>query len=389
MIFISRPLEFASIFWLLALALVATACAPGDDAGDETGDEPRSILFSVEAGEPYPDVEEEVHLRNVRQLTFEGENAEAYFSFDGTKLVFQRSPPEGGCDQIFTYDLATGDTTMVSTGEGRTTCSYYYPSGDRILYSSTHHEMEACPAPPDFSRGYVWPVYESYDIFVTDPRGSEHVQLTDVPGYDAEATFSPTGERIIFTSSRHGDLDLYTMNSDGSDVTRMTREVGYDGGAFFSPDGSKIVWRAHYPESEEEVADYRSLLRQGLIRPSTLDIYVMDATGRDKRRITDNEAANFGPYWHPDGDRILFSSNMDDPDGREFDIYMIDLDGDDLERVTFTGGFDGFPVFSPDGRHFVWGSNRNPSHEGNTNIFIAEWVELPEGAATEDSADEG
>ncbi|HZD05862.1 MAG TPA: hypothetical protein VE173_13125, partial [Longimicrobiales bacterium] len=279
------------------------------------------------------------------------------------------------CDQIYTMDLATGDTALVSTGEGRTTCSYFFPDGDRILYSSTHHVSPACPPRPDYSRGYVWPVYRDYDIFVTEPATGGLVQLTDTPGYDAEATISPLGDRMVFTSVRDGDLDLYSMNLDGSDVTRLTRVVGYDGGAFFSPDGSKVVWRAHYPQTEEAVRDYRELLGEGLIRPTTLEIMVMNADGTDQRQLTRNGAANFAPFWHPSGKKVLYASNVADPEGRDFDLYMIGLDGADPERVTWAEDFDGFPVFSPDGRWLVWGSNRNPSHEGNTNIFIAEWVE--------------
>jgi Tol biopolymer transport system component len=383
----------------LTALIVSAACAAPDDSPAEGGEtEPSAASaagtaqtgpgpdFEIGAGQPFADVPEETHLRNVRQLTFEGENAEAYFSFGGTRLVFQRTPSgsEGACDQIFTLDLASGDQELVSTGQGRTTCSYFYPDDDRILYSSTHLASASCPAPPDYSRGYVWAVYPGYDIFVTEAGGGDAdplVRLTDTPGYDAEATISPVGDRIVFTSVRDGDLDLYSMALDGSDVRRLTNRLGYDGGAFYSPDGSKIVWRAHYPESEEEVADYLSLLEAGLIRPTTLEIWVADADGSNARQITDNGAANFGPYWHPSGQKIVFASNMDDPTGRDFDIYMIDVDGSNLERVTHTPDFDGFPVFSPDGRYFVWGSNRNMAHEGNTNVFIAEWVEG--GGATE------
>jgi Tol biopolymer transport system component len=222
-------------------------------------------------------------------------------------------------------------------------------------------------------------VYPTYDIFVADEDGEVVGQLTDTPGYDAEATISPRGDRIVFTSMRDGDLDVYTMALDGSDVRRITDRLGYDGGAFFSPDGSKIVWRAHYPETPEDQSDYRSLLADGLIRPTVLEIWVANADGSDARQITSYGAASFAPFFHPDGRRIVFSSNMDDPTGRDFDIYMIGVDGEGLERITWTPGFDGFPMFSPDGRHFVFGSNRNESHPGNTNVFVAEWVEEPEG----------
>ena len=318
--------------------------------------------------------QDEVHLANVRQLTFSGENAEAYFAFDGSRLIYQSTSRDGGCDQIYTMNLDGSDKQMVSTGEGRTTCAYFYPGGDRIVYSSTHHFNASCPAVPDFSQGYVWPVYPSMDIFVADADGSNLRQLTNEFGYDAEATVSPVGDRVVFTSMRDGDLEIYSMNLDGSDVRRLTHTPGYDGGPFYSPDGSKIVFRASRPTGTA-LADYRALLAEGLIRPSALEIFVMDADGSDVRQITDNGAANFAPYWHPSGEKVLFSSNMHDPTGRDFEIYMIDIDGTDLERITYSEGFDGFPVFSPDGRYLVFGSNRNQAMEGETNVFIAEWVE--------------
>ncbi len=316
----------------------------------------------------------ETRLANVRQLTYEGENAEAYWSFDGTRLVFQSRPPgRDECDQIYILDPATGQRQLVSTGLGRTTCAYFYPSGGRILYSSTHHYNRVCPAPPDFSRGYVWALYPSFDIFTSRTDGSDLRRLTTSYGYDAEATFSPVGDRIVFTSLRDGDLDLYSMAPDGSDVRRLTNRLGYDGGAFFSPDGTKIAWRAHYPETTEEREDYLRLLAEGLIRPSALELYVADADGSNPRQITNNGAANFAPYWHPSGQHIAFSSNMHDPRGRDFEIYLVGVDGAGLERVTWSDGFDGFPVFSHDGDELVFASNRNQAHDGNTNIFIAEW----------------
>ena len=319
----------------------------------------------------------ERHFGDMEQLTFGGQNAEAYFSFDGRRLVYQTTPQDAGCDQIYTMTLDGGDRRLVSTGTGRTTCSYYYPSGRQILYSSTHHFDVACPAPPDYSMGYVWPIYPSFDVFVVDSAGGEPRQMTHEFGYDAEATFSPRGDRIVFTSMRDGDLELYTMRPDGSDVQRLTHEPGYDGGAFFSPDGSRIVWRAHHPESEQELADYRALLARGLIRPGSLDIYVMNADGTNQRRLTDNGKANFAPYWHPTGEWIAFSSNMDDPRGRDFEIYVMRSDGSELERVTFSPEFDGFPVFSHDGRTLVFASNRNGAQPGDTNIFRAEWIANP------------
>ena len=322
-------------------------------------------------------MEGEVHLSNVRQLTSGGENAEAYWAFDGSQLIYQARKPGAECDQIYVLDPESGDTRMVSTGEGRTTCSYFYPSGNEILYSSTHHHNAACPPNPDFSMGYVWPVYETYDVFASNLDGSGLRQLTTEEGYDAEATFSPTGDRIVFTSARDGDLELYSMAPDGSDVIRLTDRPGYDGGAFYSPDGSKIIWRAHYPGEGPELEDYRRLLSQGLLRPGELEIYIMDADGSNQRQLTQLGGANFAPYWHPSGEKILFSSNHHDPDGRDFEIYMINLDGSGLTRITYSEGFDGFPVFSPDGQHLVFGSNRNNGGTSDTNVFIGEWIENP------------
>lgn len=331
--------------------------------------------FVIGAGRPVESNPEEPRLRNVRQLTFGGENAEAYFSFDGTKLIYQSTGREGGCDQIHIMDLATGETNLVSTGEGRTTCAYFYPGGDQVLFSSTHHYDQACPARPSMARGYVWPLYPTYDIFVANPDGSGLRQLTDTGAYDAEATISPMGDRIVFTSTRDGDLELYSMALDGSDVRRLTHSEGYDGGAFFSPDGTRIAFRAHYPEDPEELEDYRRLLQEDLIRPSLVDLYVMNADGSNKVRLTDNGAANFAPFWHPDGRRLIFSSNLLDPRGRHFELFMIGDAGSGLERITSFEDFDGFPMFSPDGRFLVWASNRFQERPGETNVFIAEWVE--------------
>ncbi|MGE0405514.1 MAG: hypothetical protein AB7O65_04375 [Candidatus Korobacteraceae bacterium] len=321
----------------------------------------------------------EHHLRNVRQLTFEGQNAEAYFSFDDRSLIFQYSGEGAPCDRIYTMSLegpatASPKPVLVSSGKGRTTCAYFFPAGDRILYASTHLGGDACPPRPDYSRGYVWPIYDTYDLFTAKRDGSDLRRLTSTPGYDAEATISRDGRKIVFTSMRDGDLDIYTMNADGSGVRRLTDAIGYDGGAFFSADGSKIVYRAFHPKTAAETADYKKLLAEGLIRPGTLDLWVMNADGSGKRRITSNKAANFGPFWHPDGKRIIFSSNMGDPKGMEFDLYLINADGSGLERVTHTPDFDGFPMFSSDGKKLVWASNRNGKKPRETNLFMAEWA---------------
>jgi Tol biopolymer transport system component len=306
-------------------------------------------------------------------LTDGGENAEAYWSFDGAALIFQSTRPPYACDQIFSLDPATGATRLVSTGTGRTTCAYWYPDGVRYLYASTHLGDAACPPPPDMSRGYVWALYPAYDIFVAAAGADSLIRLTGAPGYDAEATISPRGDRIVFTSTRDGDLDIYTMNLDGSDVRRLTTEPGYDGGPFFSPDGALIVYRAHHPQTAAELADYRALLAQDLIRPSRLDIWVMNADGSDKRRVTELNCASFAPFFHPAGRRIIFSTNHPNPRSREFDLWLVDMDGGNLEQVTFTPEFDGFPMWAPDGRRFVFCSNRHNGGPNETNVFVTEW----------------
>jgi Tol biopolymer transport system component len=340
------------------------------------------ILFTTRTEKPadeempnliYPG---EMHFKNLRQLTFSGENAEAYFSADGKRLIFQAHDGPGLCDQIYILDLETMETRMVSTGDGVTTCSYFqYPDDQKIIYASTHLAAKECPPPPDYSRGYIWKLHPGYDIFQANPDGSQLVRLTDAPGYDAEGTYAEDGSRIVYTSMASGDLEIWTMKPDGSDKQMLTDRLGYDGGAFYSHDGSKIVWRAYYPETPEEIADYKALLADNSIRPMALQIRVMNADGSGKIQVTHNEAANFGPYFFPDDKRIIFSSNMDDPRGRNFELYAVNVDGSGLERITQYEGFDGFPMFSPDGRYFVFASNRNAAKEGDTNIFICEWVD--------------
>lgn len=337
----------------------------GSDPGADAGVLPRTL-------QPDP---REVHFGELRMLTDGGENAEAYFSFDGSRLIFQSTRPPYGCDQIFETAVSGGPQELVSTGTGRTTCAYFLPGDQDVLYASTHLGGEACPPKPDHSRGYVWPIYDSFDIFRSRLDGSKLVRLTDTPGYDAEATVSPRGDRIVFTSIRDGDLDIYTMNLDGSDVVRLTDELGYDGGPFFSPDGRKIVYRASHPTDPEEIEDYTSLLANGLIRPGRLEVWVMNSDGTDKRRVTDLGVAAFAPFFHPSGEKIIFSSNYGNPSGREFELFMVDLDGSNLEQITFSEGFDGFPMWAPDGKTFVFCSNRHNSKPGETNIFVTEWID--------------
>ncbi len=322
------------------------------------------------AGPTYPG---ERHLRNIRQLTFGGENAEAYFSFDGRELIFQSTREGRTCDQEYVMDTAGRHARRVSNGQGRTTCGYFFPAGDRLLYSSTFAHDPACPPPPDRSKGYVWPL-EELTIYTARPDGSELRPLAPAPGYNAEATISKDGW-IVFTSTRDGDLELYKMRLDGTGLVRLTHAPGYDGGAFFSADGKRIVYRASRPRTPEELAEYQDLLAKHLVRPTVLEIWVMDADGNAQRQVTTLGAASFAPFFHPDGKRIIFASNVGDPRGRNFDLYLVNDDGTGLERVTTYDGFDGFPMFSPDGKQLVFASNRNGSKPGETNVFIADWVE--------------
>ncbi len=316
---------------------------------------------------------EEKHLSNIRQLTFGGQNAEGYFSFDETKLIFQSTRDSFHCDQEYIMDLASGNSRLVSTGKGRTTCGYFLPGDRTILFSSTHHLRSECPDPPDYSKGYVWMVSPEYDIFTASADGSDLKQLTTTPRYDAEATVSPTGDKIIFTSLRNGDLDLYSMSVHGSDITQLTNELGYDGGAFYSWDGKQIVYRAWHYTDTAEVRKYTEALAQNLVRPTKMEIMVMNADGSDKRQITRNGAANFAPFFLPDNKRIIFASNMNDPKGRNFDLYLINNDGSGMEQITFNPTFDSFPMFTRDGKKLVFASNRNGKLQGETNLFIADW----------------
>lgn len=337
-----------------------------------TGRSLRSVSSSV--SDESLRLPQEEHLKNVKQLTFGGENAEAYFSADGQQLIFQSTRDGRECDQIYTMNVDGGSVRMISTGMGRTTCSYFFPDGRKVLYSSTHLGAKECPLRPDFSKGYVWAVYSSFDVFSARPDGSDLKQITKTPGYDAETTISRDG-KLVFTSMRDGDLDIYATDGNGKHVRRLTNELGYDGGPFWSYDGKQIVYRAYHPQTEKEKADYLSLLKKNLIRPTTLEIWVMNADGSHKRQVTHNGKANFAPYFFPDGKRIIFASNMDDPKGRNFDLYKIKVDGAGLERITYNDTFDGFPMFSPDGKKLVFASNRNAKARGDTNVFIADWVE--------------
>jgi Tol biopolymer transport system component len=327
----------------------------------------------------------ESHLKNVRQLTFGGDNAEAYWSFDGKLVSFQSNNEKWGlgCDQIFYMPLSGTNLEpgekpkMISTGKGRTTCAFFMPNGKEILYASTHLGGEACPAEPERKPGgkYLWPVYDSYDIFVADLDGNITRRLTSSRGYDAEATISPRKDKIVFTSTRNGDLDLYVMDIDGKNVKQITNEIGYDGGAFFSPDGEKIVFRASRPETEEKKKEYLDYLKQGLVAPTEMELFTCNADGSDLKQITHLGKANWAPYYHPSGKKIIFSSNHKGTRGFEFNLYMINEDGTGLEQITSDPVFDSFPMFSPDGKQMIFSSNRNNNGTRDTNLFVADWVE--------------
>lgn len=308
-------------------------------------------------------------------LTMIGENAEAYLSFDQKKIIYQSTIGNLKCDQIFTMNIDGTNKKLVSTGLGRTTCAYFLPGDSTIIYASTHLTDKECPPPPDRTRGYVWKLYDSFDIYLAKADGSNVRRLTDAPGYDAEATVSPMGDKIIFTSTRDGDPELFTMNLDGSKQTRLTFEKGYDGGAFFSHDGKKICFRASRPKTDKELEDYVELSKEGMFRPTILEIYVMDFDGKNIKQVTNAGKASFAPFFHPDGNRIIFSSNMKSKDGRNFDLFIINIDGTGLEQVTFNETFDGFPIFTSDGKKLVFASNRFNLKQGDTNIFIADWVD--------------
>ncbi len=367
--------SFSSI---LLLALVSSCQQPS------AGSEDASDTDSTQAAKPQDSLllEGEKHLKNIRQLTNGGDNAEAYFSFNNKMAVFQSNYDGWGveCDQIFYVDLQNDNLMetqppMLSTGKGRTTCSYFMPGDTTVLYASTHLGADACPPEPSREEGYVWPIYESFDIFVSDLNGNIVKQLTNSPGYDAEATVSPKGDKIVFTSTRSGDLELWTMNIDGTQQKQVTNGLGYDGGAFFSPDGTKLVFRASRPQSEEEKTEYKDLLSKGLVKPTNMELYVCNVDGSDLKQVTNLGNANWAPFFHPSGEKIIFSSNHTAERGFPFNLYMINIDGSGLEQITFDEQFDSFPMFSYDGKKLIFSSNRNNGGTRNTNLFIADWVE--------------
>ncbi len=360
-------------FYLVLLVLLTVSCKNDKSKTNINTQEVETINDTL----IYP---EEIHFKSIKQITFGGDNAEAYWSFDDKQIIFQSNNKAWGvnCDQMFLMNV--DDTfensmpSMISTGKGRTTCAYFLPDNKHIVYASTHLGGDECPETPLRQNGkYVWPIYDTYDIFVADLKGNIVKQLTTETGYDAEATVSPKGDKIVFTSTRNGDIDLYTMDLDGSNVKQITFELGYDGGAFFSPDGTKIIFRSSRPKTEEEIKEYKDLLDQGLVQPTEMELFICNADGSELRQLTHLGNANWCPFFLPDGKRVLFASNFEAERGFPFNLYMIGIDGKNLERVTHGETFDAFPVFSNDGKKLIFSSNRNNGGGRDTNLFIAEW----------------
>ena len=336
-----------------------------------------TLVRAQNPGTSLPRAEGETRISNIRQITNGGENAEAYWSADGKSITFQSTRDGRTCDQQFVMKADGSDLRRVSTGEGKTTCGWFLPGSKRVFFGSSHAHQKECPPRPDPSAGYVWPL-DPFDIYTANVDGSDLKRLTNYNVYTAEGVLSPDGKKIVFTSLKDGDLEIYTMNVDGSDVRRLTNTPGYDGGPWWSPDGKKIVYRAHHPQDEAQLADYRKLLGQNMIRPSRVEIFVMNADGSDQRQVTALGGANFGPSWTPDGRKIIFSSNHPAPRSGNFDLFLVDAAASkagpaDLERITFDPTFDGFPMFRPDGKQLIWASNRHSTKPGETNLFIADW----------------
>jgi Tol biopolymer transport system component len=362
---------------IFVLSLIISACST-----KKTDTQQKTSIFDVNSDSLI--LSGENHFKHLRQLTNGGDNAEAYWSFDDSKLVFQVTNPKWGdrCDQIYYFDWQTDDIIknkpiLVSTGSGRTTCSYFLPGDSLIIYASTHAGDKNCPPKPEpRSDGkYVWPIYSDFDIYVTDLKGNIVQQLTNEPGYDAEATVSPQGDKIVFTSIRSGDLELYTMNVDGTDVKQITHDLGYDGGAFFSPDGSKLIFRSSRPETTEAIEEYNQLLAEGLVKPTEMELFICNVDGSELHQITDLGGANWCPFFHPSGEKVIFASNYTSERGFPFNLYLINIDGTGLEQITKDGIFDAFPVFSNNGKYLVFSSNRNNGGTRDTNLFISEWTD--------------
>jgi Tol biopolymer transport system component len=310
------------------------------------------------------------HLTNIRQVTFGLAKAgEGYFSPDGHSIIFQAVPhvapsifhrpaPDEDGYQIYLGALAEdAPLRMISTGRGRCTCPFFHPSGKSVLFASTHLNPRTDAEPPRgpaYSRTarYRWEFPESMDIFTADLDGKILNRLTDAPGYDAEASYSPDGSRIVFTSFRDGDAEIYVMDADGRSPRRITHARGYDGGPFFSPDGKQIVYRSD---------------RKG---NDLLQIYLNNAQGTAERALTHDEFVNWGPYFHPSGRHIIYATSRHGH--TNYELYLMDVDTGRLERITYHEGFDGLPVFSPDGKRLMWTSSGRVA-DRKSQLFIADF----------------
>ena len=368
--------------YFISLLLLCLLVSCQNDAVDSASNPPAvqpEIAGSqnMDPDAAYPD---ETHFRYVKQITFGGDNAEAYFSFNDNYLVFQATNPQwdANCDQIYympTSGIKGRKPPLLSTGKGRTTCAFFMPGDTSIIYASTHAAADTCPAAPRMVNDkYVWPIYPEFDIFEANLRGKISRRLVNSPGYDAEASISPDGNLIVFTSIRSGDLELYTMNIDGSNIRQITTELGYDGGAFFSPDSKKLIFRASRPKTPEDVATYQNLLAQNLVQPTNMELFVCNVDGSELRQVTHLGGANWAPFFHPSGEKVIFSSNHKTA-SFPFNLFMINLDGSGLEQITYDKAFDSFPMFSPDGKRIVFSSNRDNGGTRETNMFVADWVE--------------
>jgi TolB protein len=327
---------------------------------------------------------QEKHFANVQQLTFGGDNAEAYFSFDGKWIIFQRTNPKEGimCDEMFIGKLPVNgekfEPKRISNAKGRTTCGAFLKDGKHIVYASTHLGADSCPPVPDrkkYGNKYIWPLYNTFDIFMAGLNGKIVKQLTKSKGYDAEATISPDGKKMIYTSTKDGDIDLYIMDLKTGKEKKITNTLGYDGGAWFSPDGKKIIWRASRPTVEADVKEYKDFLAQNLVAPTNMEVFIADVNGKNVKQVTNFGNANWAPAYMPDSKRIIFASNHQSKRGFPFNLFTINEDGSGLEKISAEKSFDAFPMFSPDGKKIIFCSNRNNGGTRDTNIFIADWVE--------------
>ena len=365
-------MKTALVFLIIVLTLFVNSCNNSSKISSQT------VVDTL----VYP---EETHFRNVRQLTFGGDNAEAYWSYDGKHIVFQRTNTKEGvmCDQIFVGKLPTRrgeqfNYKMVSTGKGRTTCAFFTKDNRHIIYASTHLASDQCPPVPDRSKygnRYIWPLYTGFDIFMANLDGKIVKQLTHSKWYDAEATLSPDGKKMVYTSTKDGDIELYIMDLESGSEKRITHAVGYDGGAWFSPDGTKLIWRASRPKSDAEIKEFKDLLSENIVAPTNMEVFISNVDGTNQKQVTKLGQANWAPAYMPDSKRIIFASNHEYKRGFPFNLYTINEDGSNLKKISRDQGFDAFPMFSPDGKKIAFCSNRNNKGTRDTNVFIADWVE--------------